>query len=72
MKGIMGCSQDGMEPGEVLIDAHGSRITVIRQVDLAAAQEIAASVGDNAFVPVPGEYFYEVEVRPQAPRASRN
>jgi hypothetical protein len=62
LKGIIGCDADWLQPGEVIGTPDGRRMTVLRKVDLAAAEEIAARVGDTTFVPVGEEHFYEVEI----------
>jgi hypothetical protein len=62
VKGIIGVGAGWLQPGEVVLDEHGQRITIIRKVDLSAAHRIAERVGDTNFVPVPGEHFYEVDV----------
>lgn len=66
MKGIIGCNAAWLQPGEVVATADGRRMTIIRKVDLAAATEIAARVGDTHFHPVPDEHFYEVDEDLQA------
>jgi hypothetical protein len=62
MKGIVGCDADWLEPGQVVATPDGRRLTILRKVDLGAALEIAAKVGDASFKPVDGESFYEVDV----------
>jgi hypothetical protein len=61
MKAIIGVDTE-LEPGMEIGTALGQRMTVLRKVDLAAAQKIADHLSDRSFVPVEGEHFYEVDL----------
>jgi hypothetical protein len=71
MKGILGGrSETALEPGEVIQQAGGAQITVLREITLAEALEAGARTNQN-ITPVPGERWYEVDVDYLTP-ATRN
>ena len=62
MKGIIGVDAGYLRPGDLVQAQNGYRLSIVRKVDLAAARDLADSLGDTAFQPADGEHFYEVEV----------
>jgi hypothetical protein len=69
MKGIVGVNAQDLKAGDEIERGDGWIMTIVRKVDLAAAKECAARLGDHNFRQVEGEQFYEVQVTvPIGPR----